>query len=93
MTYILSKCCKRPKCKSWAQEKVKGTYFNYTISLIESQMLLLSTAANINIYKVTHDDLKANSSYYMAWGFLGLILLYSVVSLVYLTRRVARLNE
>ena len=89
----MSKCCKRPKCKSWAQEKVKGTYFNYTISLIESQMLLLSTAANINIYKVTQDDLKANSSYYMAWGFLGFILLYSVVSLVYLTRRVAHLNE
>ena len=56
-------------------------------------MLLLSTAANINIYKAAQADVKINSSLYMAYAFFIAIILYLVILLVYMIRKVDRLDE
>ena len=36
LTFTLSRCCRRQKCKLWAQRKVKETYFNAFISFMEA---------------------------------------------------------
>ena len=75
LTFTLSRCCQKQKCKLWAQQKVKETYFNTFISFMEAEMLFLSTAANINTYRVVQGSEQVNSSFCMACLLLGVTLL------------------
>ena len=75
LTYVLSRLCKKQKCKNWAQAKINGTYFNGMISFMDAQMLMLSTAANINIYKVGQGKAAEKSSFYMACLFQAFCLI------------------
>ena len=85
-------CCSR-KCKTWANTKIDGIFFNSILAVVDTSYLLIVMTAAINMKLVIEGELTINASFYASLFGLGVCLIEFICVSIFLRVYVSTLDD